>query len=104
MPVSIIWRERNKEVNLELGEQFNFLALLLNINNSATNVAYELRILQGDGSIFKVFTSFFIFKDKLYVELGNFIETVPLVEGVVLESHKLGNFKHSHLIVTYRFV
>ena len=104
MTVSIIWRERNKEVNLELGEQFNFLALLLNINNSATNVAYELRILQGDGSIFKVFTSFFIFEDKLYVELGNFLETVPLVEGVVLEIQKLGNFKHSQLIVNYRFV
>ena len=100
MPVSIIWRERNEEVNLELGESFDFLSLIL----ITTNVAYELRILQGDGSIFKVFTSFFIFEDKLYVELGNFLETVPLVEGVVLEIQKLGNFKHSQLIVNYRFV
>ena len=67
-------------------------------------MAYELRILQGDGSIFKVFTSFSIFGDELFVRLGNFLETVPLVEGVVLEIQKLGNFKHSQLIVNYRFV
>ena len=104
MPVTIIWRERNKEVNLELGESFDFLSLLLNTNTSETNVAYELRILQGDGSILKVFTSFFIFEDKLYVKLGIILEIFLLVEGVVLEIQKLGNFKHSQLIVNYRFV
>ncbi len=65
MFVSIIWRERNKEVNLEIGEPFDFISLLLNINTSVNYLAYELRILQGDGAVFKVFTTFFIFEDKL---------------------------------------
>ena len=101
MPVTIIWRERNKEVNLELGESFDFLSEF--DAAGAFNMVYELRIRQTNESIFKVFTSFIICENALSIYLL-FHETLPLFEGAVLEIQKLGNFKHSHLIVTYRFV
>ena len=89
MSVTIIWRERNEEVNLQLRESFDFRSYFISAGDR--NMTYELIIRQDSSANYHFFTTFCISGDEIFLTIENSQEQIEIREGAVLEIRNLRN-------------